>query len=297
MPSLKDLKNRIASVKSTQKITAAMKMVAASKLRRAQEQAEAGRPYAERMGRMLASLAANVQSGGEGPKLMSGTGRSDVHLLVVISSDRGLCGAFNGSIVREARRQIARLTGEGKTVKVLTVGRKGRDQLRRTHPSLITETFEDVGRRRLSYADADTVAARILALFEAGEFDVCSVVYNRFKSAITQIVTVQQIVPFAVEATDQPAEDTPAEARAQYEFEPDEEQILAELLPRNLSIQIYRALLESAASEQGARMTAMDNATRNAGDMINRLTLNYNRTRQAYITKELIEIISGAEAL
>ncbi|MDQ2104630.1 F0F1 ATP synthase subunit gamma [Azospirillum isscasi] len=296
MPNLKDLKNRIASVQSTRKITSAMKMVAASKLRRAQEQAEAGRPYAERMGRMLASLAANVQDSGNGPKLMTGTGSDQVHLLVIISSDRGLCGAFNGAIVRESRRQIQRLQSEGKTVKLLTVGRKARDQLRREYGSLIVETYEDVGRRKLSFADADTVAQKVLAMYDAGEFDVCSVIFNKFKSAISQIVTVQQLVPFAVEAQ---AEDEAAgtEVKAIYEFEPDEEQILAELLPRNLSIQVYRALLESAASEQGARMTAMDNATRNAGDMINKLTITYNRTRQAYITKELIEIISGAEAV
>ena len=295
MPNLKDLKNRIASVQSTRKITSAMKMVAASKLRRAQEQAEASGPYAERMGRMLSSLAANVQDSGNGPKLMTGTGADQVHLLVVISSDRGLCGAFNGSIVREAKRQIVRLQGEGKTVKLLTVGRKGRDQLKREFASLIVESYEDVGRRRLGFSDADMVATKVLSMFDAGEFDVCSVIFNKFKAAISQVVTVQQLIPFAVatEAT----EAAGAEAKAMYEFEPDEEQILAELLPRNLSIQIYRALLESAASEQGARMTAMDNATRNAGDMINKLTITYNRTRQAYITKELIEIISGAEAL
>ena len=294
MPNLKDLKNRISSVQSTRKITSAMKMVAASKLRRAQDQAEASGPYAERMGRMLASLAANVQDSGNGPKLMTGTGADTVHLLVVISSDRGLCGAFNGSIVREAKRQITRLQGEGKTVKVLTVGRKGRDQLKREFASLIVESYEDVGRRRLGFSDADMVASKVLAMFEAGEFDVCSVIFNKFKSAISQIVTVQQLIPFAVPVAEAAATD---EAKALYEFEPDEEQILAELLPRNLSIQIYRALLESAASEQGARMTAMDNATRNAGDMINKLTITYNRTRQAYITKELIEIISGAEAV
>ncbi|QCO14696.1 F0F1 ATP synthase subunit gamma [Azospirillum brasilense] len=296
MPNLKDLKNRIASVQSTRKITSAMKMVAASKLRRAQEQAEAGRPYAERMGRMLASLAANVQDSGNGPKLMTGTGSDQVHLLVIISSDRGLCGAFNGAIVRESRRQIQRLQSEGKTVKLLTVGRKARDQLRREFGSLIVETYEDVGRRKLSFADADVVAQKVLAMYDAGEFDVCSVIFNKFKSAISQIVTVQQLVPFAVEAQAE-EEAAGAEVKAIYEFEPDEEQILAELLPRNLSIQVYRALLESAASEQGARMTAMDNATRNAGDMINKLTITYNRTRQAYITKELIEIISGAEAV
>jgi F-type H+-transporting ATPase subunit gamma len=297
MPSLKDLKNRIASVKSTQKITAAMKMVAASKLRRAQEQAEAGRPFAERMGRMLESLAANVSSNGQGPKLMTGTGKQDVHLLLVISSDRGLCGGFNGTIVREARRQIARLEGEGKTVKVLTVGRKARDQIRRTHPKSVFHSYEDIGRKRLSFSEADTITTKVLELYEAGEFDVASVIYNKFKSAMTQIVTVQQVVPFAVSGGEAAAADTDGELKAMYEFEPDEEQILADLLPKNLSIQVYRALLESAASEQGARMTAMDSATRNAGDMINKLTLTYNRTRQAVITKELIEIISGAEAI
>jgi F-type H+-transporting ATPase subunit gamma len=296
MPSLKDLKNRIASVKSTQKITAAMKMVAASKLRRAQEQAEAGRPYAERMGRMLESLAANVSSNGQGPKLMTGTGKQDVQLLIVISSDRGLCGGFNGTIVREARRQIARLEGEGKTVTVLTVGRKARDQIRRTHPKSVFHSYEDIGRKRLSFSEADTITTKVLELYEAGEFDVASVIYNKFKSAMTQIVTVQQFVPFAVSG-DEAAAETGGELKAMYEFEPDEEQILADLLPKNLSIQVYRALLESAASEQGARMTAMDSATRNAGDMINKLTLTYNRTRQAVITKELIEIISGAEAI
>ena len=296
MPSLKDLKNRIASVKSTQKITAAMKMVAASKLRRAQEQAEAGRPYAERMGRMLESLAANVSSNGQGPKLMTGTGKQDVHLLIVISSDRGLCGGFNGTIVREARRQMARLEGEGKTVKVMTVGRKARDQIRRTNPNSVVHSYEDIGRKRLSFSEADTITAKVLEMFEAGEFDVASVIYNKFKSAMTQIVTVQQVVPFAVSG-EEPAAQDGGELKAMYEFEPDEEQILADLLPKNLSIQVYRALLESAASEQGARMTAMDSATRNAGDMINKLTLTYNRTRQAVITKELIEIISGAEAI
>lgn len=292
MPSLKDLRNRIASVKSTQKITAAMKMVAASKLRRAQDQAEAGRPYADRMERMLTGLAAVAKTAGQGPKLISGTGKSDVHLLLVITSDRGLAGAFNATVLREARRQIRELQGKGKTVKLFTVGRKGRDSLRRDFANLVVESVIDIGRPKLGFADADGIATRILAMFEAGDFDVCSVVYNKFKSAIAQIITVQQLVPVALPAV---AEDTAS--NIVYEFEPSEEQILAELLPRNLAIQIYKALLESAASEQGARMTAMDNATRNAGDMIKRLTLVYNRTRQAYITKELIEIISGAEAI
>jgi F-type H+-transporting ATPase subunit gamma len=296
MPSLKDLRNRISSVKATQKITSAMKLVAASKLRRAQEQAEAGRPYAERMAGMLTRLAAGVD-GGDAPRLMAGTGKDDVHLVLVVTSDRGLCGAFNTAVVREARRLIDRLLSEGKTVRILTVGRKGRDLIRRLHADKLVHSWEDVGRRRLSFADADMVAAKVLQMFEAGEFDVCTLVYNRFKSAISQIPTQQQIVPFALpEGADTGAAET-GEARPLYEFEPDEEGILAALLPKNLSIQVYRALLESAASEQGARMTAMDNATRNAGEMIGRLTLTYNRTRQANITKELIEIISGAEAV
>ena len=294
MPSLKDIRNRIASVKSTQKITSAMKMVAASKLRRAQEQAEAGRPYAERMGRMLTSLAANVAGGPGGPRLMTGTGSDQTHLLVVMTGDRGLCGGFNSSVVRETRRAILRLQAEGKTVKLLTVGRKGRDLLRREFPSLIVASFEEVGKKKLSFADADRVTAKILELFDAGEFDVATIVYNKCKSAMTQIVTLQQVVPFAAPEA---AADTGTEASAVYEFEPSEEAILADLLPRNLAIQVYSALLESAASFFGAQMTAMDNATRNAGEMIKKYTLVYNRTRQASITKELIEIISGAEAL
>ncbi|HEX7007037.1 MAG TPA: F0F1 ATP synthase subunit gamma [Alphaproteobacteria bacterium] len=297
MASLKDLRNRIASVKSTRKITSAMKMVAAARLRRAQEQAEAARPYAERMDRMLAALAANVQGRAGAPRLLAGTGGDAVHLIVVVTSDRGLCGAFNSSIVRGARLLIRKLMSEGKTVKILCVGRKGRDQLRREFGKQIIETLEGIGRRNLSFGEAEMVAERIAALFAAGEFDVCTIFYNHFKSAITQIVTRQQLIPFASAAA-APANDTEDKGvRGVYEFEPEEEKILAELLPRNLSIQIYHALLESAASEHGARMTAMDNATRNAGEMIGKLTLTYNRTRQAFITKELIEIISGAEAL
>ena len=298
MPSLKDLRNRISSVKSTQKITSAMKMVAASKLKRAQEQAEAGRPFAERADRMLRSLAARVGPAGQGQKLMGGTGQDQVHLLIVITSDRGLCGGFNGSITRETRRMIRDLREAGKSVKLLCVGRKGRDNLRRDFPDLIVDTISDIGRPKLGYADAEGIAHRILALLEGEEFDVCTVVYNRFRSAISQIVTVQQLIPVALEegeGTDSTA--ASSVGRAVYDFEPDEETILAELLPKNLAIQIFRALLESAAGEQGARMTAMDNATRNAGEMINGLTLVYNRTRQATITSELIEIISGAEAL
>jgi len=300
MPDLKDLRIRIDSVKSTQKITSAMKMVAAAKLRRAQEQAEAARPYSERMDRMMASLAAGVAEGAGGPALLAGTGKSDTHLIVVISSDRGLCGGFNTNIVREVRRRTDALLAEGKAVKLLCVGRKARDVLRRIYGELIIASFEDVGRRHLSYAEALEVATKVLDLFDEGEFDVCSVVYNRFQSAISQIVTAQQLIPFGADDNDgAEAEEAAAGAAgdAVYEFEPDEEEILSDLLPRNIAVQIFRALLESAASEHGARMTAMDNATRNAGDMIDGLTLTYNRTRQAVITSELIEIISGAEAL
>ena len=292
MPSLKDLRNRITSVKSTQKITSAMKMVAASKLKRAQEQAEAGRPYAERMERMLAGAAGAVPAGAPGPKLMSGTGAEQVHLLVPVTSDRGLCGGFNSNVARETRRRLRALQGEGKQVKLFCIGRKGRDNLRRDFAGQIVHDITDIGRQRVSFEEADGIATKILEMFEQGEFDVCTVIYNRFKSAISQIVTPQQLIPVAL-----PAVAEPAAGGSSYEFEPSEEQILAELLPRNLAVQVYRALLESAASEQGARMTAMDSATRNAGDMIGRLTLQYNRTRQAAITKELIEIISGAEAL
>ncbi|HEX6102221.1 MAG TPA: F0F1 ATP synthase subunit gamma [Alphaproteobacteria bacterium] len=295
MPSLKDLRNRINSVKSTQKITAAMKMVAAAKLRRAQEQAMAARPYAERMERMLGSLAQAMGGQAGAPPLLAGTGKSDVHLIVVMTSDRGLCGSFNSSIVREARKLIRALLADGRQVKILCVGRKGRDQLRRDFGRLIVGTLEDVGRRKLAYSDAQAAAERIRTMFDAGEFDVATLVYNRFKSAMSQTVTVQQVIPFAVPAADGTRET--GLGNAVYEYEPGEDAILGELLPRNIGVQVYRALLENAASEHGARMTAMDSATRNAGEMIAKLTLNYNRTRQAYITKELIEIISGAEAL
>ncbi|MFY9287434.1 MAG: F0F1 ATP synthase subunit gamma [Alphaproteobacteria bacterium] len=294
MPSLKDLKNRIGSVKSTRKITSAMKMVAASKLRRAQDYAESARPYGLRMARMLESLSANLVITDTTPRLIAGTGSDKVVLLLVVTSDRGLCGGFNGYIVREARRQIRQLESEGKTVKIICVGRKGRDLLRRDQASKIVESFTDIGRKRLGFAEADVVTNKIMQMFNDGQFDVCQIIYNRFKSAILQVVTVKQLVPVALEKSETANENAPT---AVYEFEPDEETILAALLPRNLAMQIYGALLESAAGEQGARMAAMDNATRNAGDMINRLTLNYNRTRQAYITKELIEIISGAEAV
>ena len=294
MPSLKDLRNRIRSVRSTQKITAAMKVVAASRLRRAQEQAEAARPYAQRMERVLASLAAGMAGMPGAPPLLAGTGRDDVHLIIVATSDRGLAGGFNASILREARRRVREVDNAGKTVKILTIGRKGRDGLRRDYGRLIHDSLTDIGRRRVSFDEARDIAQRVLALYEAGEFDVCTIIFNRFRSAITQIVTVQQLVPFAPPSG---ASQAPDLGGAIYEFEPSEEEILTELLPNNLAVQIYTALLENAASEQGARMTAMDNATRNAGEMIDRLTMTYNRTRQAVITKELIEIISGAEAL
>jgi F-type H+-transporting ATPase subunit gamma len=293
MPSLKDLRVRINSVKSTQKITSAMKMVAAAKLRRAQERAEAARPYAERVERVLRSVAASMAGQEGAPALLAGTGSGAVHLVVVMTSDRGLCGGFNSTIVRGARHLIRELRADGKQVKVLCVGRKGRDQLRRDFGSLIIGTIEEIAKPRLTFDAADRVARRIAGMFEAGEFDVCTIIYNRFKSAMTQIVTTLQLIPFTAEGT---AQDTGGTG-ASYEYEPDEAAILSQLLPHNLSVQIYRALLENGASEEGARMTAMDSATRNAGDMINRLTINYNRSRQAYITKELIEIISGAEAV
>ncbi|MFA5041670.1 MAG: F0F1 ATP synthase subunit gamma [Bdellovibrionales bacterium] len=292
MPSLKDLKNRITSVKSTRKITSAMKMVAGSKLRRAQESAESARPYAARMARMLSSLAVSTDS--SAPRLLTGTGKEEKVLLIVITSNRGLCGGFNGSVVRETRRAIHQFESEGKKVSIICVGRKGRDVLRRDHASKIIYTDEGKGRKNFSFADAAQLNGRLLAMYEAGEFDVCMMVYNRFKSVISQIVTLKQLIPFAVEKE---AEGSRMEPLVGLEFEPDEKSILEALLPRALAIALFGALLESAAGEQGARMTAMDNATRNAGEMIDKLTLKYNRTRQAYITKELIEIISGAEAL
>ncbi len=294
MPSLKTFRLRIRSVQSTQKITKAMKMVAAAKLRRAQEQATAARPYAEAMDKILASLGASFKSG-TGPRLLAGTGSDKVHLLIVATGDRGLCGGFNSTIVREARRAIRTLVSEGKTVKIFCVGRKGRDQLRRDFGSMIVETMTDIGRPRLSFGDAQQIAKRVMEMFDAGEFDVATVIFNRFKSAMTQIVTTQQLIPPpAPEAsTAAPA----AAGGAIYEFEPDEGEILADLLPRNLAVQIFRVLLENSASFYGSQMTAMDNASRNAGDVIKKLTLQMNRSRQATITKELIEIISGAEAI
>ena len=295
MPSLKDLRNRIASVKATQKITKAMQMVAAAKLRRAQTAAEAARPYATRMEAVLANLATALAGREGGPALMVGTGKDQVHLLVVCSAERGLCGAFNSSIVRLAREHINGLLADGKQVKILCVGRKGYDQLKRLYAPLIIEVIEFRGVRQLNFEHAEKAAGKVLSLFAEDAFDVATLFFSRYRSVISQIPTAQQIIPATV-----PAETPSQEAAlggAVYEYEPDEAEILTELLPLNITVQIFKALLENAASEQGARMSAMDNATRNAGDMIDRLTMKYNRSRQAMITKELIEIISGAEAL
>jgi F-type H+-transporting ATPase subunit gamma len=289
MPSLKDLKNRIGSVKSTRKITKAMQMVAAAKLRRAQEAAEAARPYAERFNAVMGGLAASVRGSDTAPKLLAGTGADRTHLLVVMTSERGLCGGFNSTIVRLARARIAELQAAGKTVRILTVGKKGREQLKREHASLFVGHVDLSQVKRLGYDTAQGIARDVLARFDAGEFDVATIFFNRFQSVIAQVPTAQQIIPAAFE-------EVPGEARL-YDYEPSEEGILADLLPRGVATQVFTALLENGASEQGARMTAMDNATRNAGEMIDRLTIVYNRSRQAAITKELIEIISGAEAL
>ena len=296
MASLKALKMRITSVKSTQKITKAMKMVAAAKLRRAQEAAEAARPYSERMAAVMASLGSRVTVGPESPRLLAGTGRDQVHMLVVCSSERGLAGAFNTNIVRLARKSIERLTAEGKTVKLLLVGKKARAQLARDHRDKIVETVDMTHVKRLAFGDALAVAEDVVRRYEAGEFDVAHLFFARFRSALVQEPTALQIIPVPLPKVESDVVITGG-VLAVVEYEPDEEAILADLLPRNLAVQIFRALLENAASEQGSRMTAMDNATRNAGDMINRLTITYNRTRQAAITKELIEIISGAEAI
>ena len=306
MPSLKEYRNRIASVKSTRKITSAMKMVAASKLKKAQERAEAAQPYARAMGEIMDRVSKGVQITAASPKLLAGTGKDDVQLLVVITSDRGLAGGFNGNLIRTARAEIRRLTAEGKTVKIITVGRKARDLLKRDQSDKIIKSFVNLGSGKfLSFADADEVTQYVLSLFNAGEFDVASLVYNKFVSVLTQKPSTQQIIPFKAEAMaankNKKAEAVPAEQEgaltSPYSFEPNEEEILALLLPKNLGTQMFRALLDSAAGEQAARMTAMDNATRNAGDMIKRQQVQYNRARQAYITKELIEIISGAEAV
>jgi F-type H+-transporting ATPase subunit gamma len=294
MASLKDLRGRINSVKSTRKITSAMKMVAASKLRRAQTAAEAARPYAERMEAMLRRLAANVAGTPGAPKLLAGTGSDKSHLVIVITADRGLAGAFNSGVGRQARTLIRRLQSEGKSVKILVVGRKGRDYLKREFAAEVAHELMFGGRKVIEFAQAREIADIVTQMFADGAFDVATIVYNQFRSVISQVPTETQLIPLpAPEASEEDA----GGVRAIYEFEPDEETILLRLLPQNLAIQIYRAMLESAAGFYGAQMSSMDNATRNAGDMINRLTLNYNRTRQANITSELIEIISGAEAL
>ena len=297
MASLKALKMRITSVKSTQKITKAMKMVAAAKLRRAQEAAEAARPYSERMAAVMASLGATVQVGPESPRLLAGTGSDQVHLLVIASSERGLAGGFNTNIARLARKKLEALLAEGKTVKLLFVGKKARAPFMRTHGDAIVGYIDQTHIKNTAFADAKAIADDVTARFDNGEFDVAHLFFARFRSALVQEPTELQIIPAALPAVAVAAAKVSDAVPAAVEYEPDEEAILAELLPRNLSVQIFRALLENAASEQGSRMTAMDNATRNAGDMIKKLTITYNRTRQAAITKELIEIISGAEAL
>ncbi|ABS63084.1 ATP synthase F1, gamma subunit [Parvibaculum lavamentivorans DS-1] len=294
MASLKDLRNRIASVKATQKITKAMQMVAAAKLRRAQEAAEAARPYAERMDRVLANLATGMTGRSDAPALLAGTGSDQVHLVIVATADRGLCGGFNSSIVRLARQHINKLVGEGKTVKILTVGRKGRDALKRDHASRIVKSYEFTGIRHIGFEQAEDISRTVIDLFEAGEFDVATIFYSKFVNVVSQIPTAQQLIPASVPADAGGSVDL---GGAVYEYEPDEGEILKDILPRNLSVQIFRALLENVAGEFGAKMSAMDNATRNAGDMIKKLNITYNRSRQAMITKELIEIISGAEAL
>jgi len=298
MPSLKDYRDRIASVKSTRKITSAMKMVAASKLKKAQENAEASQPYAQTMAKIMARVAGNVNLGGNMPKLLSGTGRDDVYLLVIMTSDRGLCAGFNSNLVRFAKRQINDLRNQGKTVKIITVGRKARDMMRMGYGNLVIHHESIASGPQLSFDDANKISARVLDLFEKGEFDVCRIYYNTFQSILVQKPTEQQIIPFSLpESKADNDNEVGDDVGAPYDFEPEQEKILEALLPRNIGVQIFQALLDSAAGEQAARMTAMDNATRNAGDMINKVTLQYNRARQAYITKELIEIISGAEAV
>ena len=290
MPNLKDLKNRIASVKSTRKITKAMQMVAAAKLRRAQDAAEASRPYTERFNAVLGALSASVGGSDSAPRLLAGTGKDDVQLLVVMTAERGLCGGFNSSIVKLAKARVEELQAAGKTVKILTVGKKGREQLNREFGDLMIDHVDLSGVKRLGYADAQGIAKDILARFDAEEFDVATIFYSKFVNVVSQIPTALQVVPAAYEASED-------DGGALYDYEPSEEAILADLLPRGVATQIFAALLENAASEQGARMSAMDNATRNAGDMIDKLTIEFNRSRQAVITNELIEIISGAEAL
>ena len=290
MANLKDLKNRISSVKNTRKITKAMQMVAAAKLRRAQESAEQSRPYAERFMGVLSGLAASVGKSEGAPKLLRGTGENQVHLLVVMTAERGLCGGFNSNIAKRARAHIAQLQEAGKTVKILTVGKKGRDQLKRDFGDVFIDHVDLTEVKRVGYSDAQTIARDVVVRFDAGEFDVATLFYSKFVNVVTQVPTALQVIPAAFE------EEAEADSTV-YEYEPSEEAILSDLLPRGVATQIFSALLENGASEQGARMSAMDNATRNAGDMIDKLTIEFNRSRQAVITNELIEIISGAEAL
>jgi len=291
MASLDDLKKRIASVKSTQKITKAMKMVAAAKLRRAQESAEKGRPYSEKMNNIILNLSSGISDKENAPKLLSGSGNDKVHLCVVMTSDRGLCGGFNSNIIKKAKSYFAKLTEGGKELKIITVGSKGNDQLKRAYGDKIISNISFKESKHANYFDADKVGKMVIEKFSAEEFDVCTIFYNQFKNVITQIPQAQQIIPLNVENSEEDkSEDS-------YEFEPDEDEILSNLLPKNISTQIFKAMLENSASEQGSRMSAMDNATRNAGEMVDKLTIEYNRSRQAAITKELIEIISGAESL
>ena len=291
MATLDDLKKRIASVKSTQKITKAMKMVAAAKLRRAQENAEKGRPYSEKMNNIILNLSSGISDKENAPKLLSGTGEDKVHLCIVLTSDRGLCGGFNTNIIKKAKTYFKKITDEGKTLKIITVGSKGYDQLKRGYKDDIVERISFKDSKTINYLDAEKVGKMIIENFEKEEFDVCTIFYNKFKNVITQIPQEQQIIPLKTsEVEENSSEDN-------YEFEPDEDEILSNLLPKNISTQIFKAMLENSASEQGSRMSAMDNATRNAGEMVDKLTIEYNRSRQAAITKELIEIISGAESL
>ncbi|PWV98345.1 ATP synthase F1 subcomplex gamma subunit [Hoeflea marina] len=292
MPSLKDLKNRIASVKATQKITKAMQMVAAAKLRRAQEAAEAARPYSQRMAAVMSNIAQAVGDGDDAPRLMVGTGRNDVHLLVVCTAERGLCGGFNSQIARFARESVRRLLAEGKTVKIMCVGKKGYDILRREYSALIIERVDFREVKQMGFVNAELVADKVMALFNEGAFDVCTLFYSEFKSVISQVPTAQQLIPATLDAAA-----TAESASAVYDYEPEASVILEDLMPRSIKVQIFRALLENVAGEMGAKMSAMDSATRNAGEMISKLSMSYNRQRQAQITKELIEIISGAEAL
>ena len=291
MASLDDLKKRIASVKSTQKITKAMKMVAAAKLRRAQESAENGRPYSEKMNNVILNLSSGISDKDNAPKLLSGTGNDKVHLCVVMTSDRGLCGGFNSNIIKKAKSYFSKIVSEGKELKIITVGSKGNDQLKRMYGNKIIENVSFKDSKNTNYFDADKVGKIIIDKFENSEFDICTIFYNQFKNVITQIPQAQQIIPMKTkDSKDKTSEES-------YEFEPDEDEILSNLLPKNISTQIFKAMLENSASEQGSRMSAMDNATRNAGEMVDKLTIQYNRSRQAAITKELIEIISGAESL